>query len=345
MNRTADVAIVGFGIAGATLAHTLLARGVSVVVFESPCHPAVSRSAGTISPVAGLRFGVIGNWQQWWASAWDFYRRYQAIGELPCYRLLYRDDECRFWERKRADLVLAELAKEVPLPPKLADILVAPIKTVEICYAARVAAASLLDTLCVDLERNGQYIRQTINEHDLRYHGHTWNVACVRCRNVVFCEGAWLRTDGLFGWVPRMFARGQRIMGTLDAVDGLSPVWLSIRGKSLVIEGQYFLYGSTYDWSCAEPVVTEDATQHLANELGKILGCQYTVERVWAGVRPIVADLWPVIGEHPERRGLWIFNGLGSRGLLLAPYLAQLLAEAIVSGCSIPPQWDVLRFA
>lgn len=345
MNSAHDVAIVGFGIAGATLAQALLDRGVSVIVFDSPSHPAVSRAAGTISPVAGLRFGVLEGWQHWWSTAWEFYARYQTITELPCYRLVYSDDERRYWERKRTDLVRAQLAQESTLPSYIASILDPPPLAIAIHRAARITAAVLLDILIADLERCGRYIRRTLSEDDLQHNHYGWNVAGVPCRHVVLCEGAWLRADGAFQWVPRMFARGQRIMGVLDVAVAPSPVWLSIRGKSLFIEGQRFLFGSTYDWSLLEPVVSASTTQHLAAELGKVLRCRFTVENAWAGVRPIIADLQPVIGEHPERAGLWIFNGLGSRGLLLAPYLAQVLAEAIVAGASIPPQWDVRRFA
>jgi glycine/D-amino acid oxidase-like deaminating enzyme len=59
-----------------------------------------------------------------------------------------------------------------------------------------------------------------------------------------------------------------------------------------------------------------------------------------------MADLKPAIGEHPQQRQCWLFNGLGSRGLLLAPRLASILADAIVSDAvTIPPQFDLRRFA
>ena len=45
-----------------------------------------------------------------------------------------------------------------------------------------------------------------------------------------------------------------------------------------------------------------------------------------AGVRPIIRQSRPVIGSHPENDNLLIFNGLGSKGVLYAPGVADRLA-------------------
>ena len=51
----------------------------------------------------------------------------------------------------------------------------------------------------------------------------------------------------------------------------------------------------------------------------------------------------PVIGSHPVEPGLAMFNGLGSKGSLLAPKMAAMLAGHLLSGDAIPRDIDVRR--
>jgi glycine oxidase len=41
------------------------------------------------------------------------------------------------------------------------------------------------------------------------------------------------------------------------------------------------------------------------------------------GIRPTTPDRRPIIGAHPEFSKLLIFNGLGTKGYLMAPLLAK----------------------
>ncbi|GIV50377.1 MAG: FAD-dependent oxidoreductase [Candidatus Kapaibacterium sp.] len=347
MKSTADVAIIGLGIAGATLAIELRNRGVQVCAFDDPAHGTVSRgAAGLISPVAGLRFGVLDEWQQWWDHASAFYGSMQAIEPIPCYRLLYGEDERRYWQRKRQRLADENLADEGTLPAHTAQCLTQPAEVVAIRTAARVHAARVLDTVAQLLDTEGRLCRRWVAEEEVTPIWAGWRVGGIECAHVVFCQGPALAASVRFGWLPRMFARGQRIAGTLAHSIAPEPVWLSIRGKSLLLEGRSFSFGSTFDWETTEPIVTEQSTGHLRRQLELYLRVPFRIEQAWAGVRPIMADLKPAIGEHPQYRRCWLFNGLGSRGLLLAPRLASILAEAIVSDAvTIPPQFDLRRFA
>jgi glycine/D-amino acid oxidase-like deaminating enzyme len=38
------------------------------------------------------------------------------------------------------------------------------------------------------------------------------------------------------------------------------------------------------------------------------------------------------MGAHPEHKGLFIFNGLGTKGYMLAPLLSFEMAEFMVEG-------------
>lgn len=49
-------------------------------------------------------------------------------------------------------------------------------------------------------------------------------------------------------------------------------------------------------------------------------------ERVWCGIRPQTGDGNPYIGEHPERKGLFVAAGHFRNGILLSPITGKLVA-------------------
>ena len=57
-----------------------------------------------------------------------------------------------------------------------------------------------------------------------------------------------------------------------------------------------------------------------------------TVIRQWAGMYDITPDHLPIIGPTAQLDGWWQALGWSGRGMLLAPYLLELLAEHVVGG-------------
>ena len=61
-----------------------------------------------------------------------------------------------------------------------------------------------------------------------------------------------------------------------------------------------------------------------------------TVIRQWAGMYDITPDHLPLVGATNQLEGWWQANGWSGRGMLLGPYLAELLAERFVTGRTPP---------
>jgi len=57
-----------------------------------------------------------------------------------------------------------------------------------------------------------------------------------------------------------------------------------------------------------------------------------TVIRQWAGMYDISPDHLPLVGPTRQLEGWWQANGWSGRGMLLAPYLAELLATRMATG-------------
>jgi glycine oxidase len=63
-----------------------------------------------------------------------------------------------------------------------------------------------------------------------------------------------------------------------------------------------------------------------------------------AAIRPNSIDRRPAIGPHPIHRNVYLFNGMGSKGVMLAPYFAKQLVDSIYSGSDLHPEASLQRF-
>ena len=90
---------------------------------------------------------------------------------------------------------------------------------------------------------------------------------------------------------------------------------------------------------------TEEGKQELIDRIKEILNCDFEIVEHFAGVRPTVRDRRPLLGVHPKEPNLFILNGLGTRGVMLAPTLAKDLYDFIENGKPLEKAIDIKRYA
>ena len=62
-----------------------------------------------------------------------------------------------------------------------------------------------------------------------------------------------------------------------------------------------------------------------------------------AGIRPSTKDRRPFIGIHPTQPAIGIFGGMGTKGVSLAPYLAEQFARHLLDGEDLEPEANISR--
>jgi len=65
------------------------------------------------------------------------------------------------------------------------------------------------------------------------------------------------------------------------------------------------------------------------------IGANYEVVNHLSGIRAATKHRRPLIGEHPTQKGLYLMNGLGTKGISLAPYFARLLINSIAKDMTV----------
>lgn len=105
--------------------------------------------------------------------------------------------------------------------------------------------------------------------------------------------------------------------------------------------------GSTYEHDFQSLETDLEGLNYLLKKLESTLpdySKNYLSVKQWAGVRTTVPDRKPVIGPHPEITQLYVMGALGSKGLLLGRYVADELVGYIFEEQEIDREISSSRF-
>lgn len=101
--------------------------------------------------------------------------------------------------------------------------------------------------------------------------------------------------------------------------------------------------GATYTWHDLNWETTEDARDYLQEKIKVYLKKPYTILEQQVGIRPSTKDRRPFVGLHPEFKQLGIFNGLGTKGVTLAPYFAHQFVNFLELGEELDSEVNIAR--
>jgi glycine/D-amino acid oxidase-like deaminating enzyme len=328
-----DYLILGHGIAGATLAWELRRRGRSVLVIDAP-HPgsASNVAAGLMNPVAGKRFALAWRADELLRAAGRLYHEMEAhLGEqffveAPIWKLFSSIAEQNTMLARSADQPWQDFVEEAGAELPLAAGVHNEFGGLRIRRGGYVRLRELLAALTAESLRNGTLRHETFAWEQLvtgptgiTYAGR------VRARQLVCCEGAAATRNPFFRWLPLTLNQGE----VLDVeCEGLSEAQVLNKGAYVVPLGEgRFRVGATYRWPPFAEGITPEARAELSQRVAATTSLPFRVREQRAGVRPAVRDRKPLLGRHPDVPMISIFNGFGSKGVMLAPRLAALLAD------------------
>ena len=345
----ADHVIVGHGLAGATLAWTLHQRGCRVLVIDRAEAVTASRvAAGIVTPITGQRVALGWRVATFWPEALTFYDRVAAMlgtahfRQLPHVRFLRTPEEERRWHEKSTDPAFREwLANPEPRPLLPQGVREGP------AFAMRsgwLDVAGWLDASRAWLRARDSLVVADVADDCRPAPDHVLlrtTAGDIRAGHVTFCQGHEAARHPLFAWLRWKSAKGE----ILDLrIPDLAGDRILNRGGWLLPTGDgTFRAGSGYEWHDLAPVPTAAGRLAIEQRLTELLAAPWTVTGHAAAVRPIIRESRAVLGTHPVHRRLAFFNGLGSKGVLHAPHAAAALADHLLHGTPIDPEFDLCR--
>ncbi len=340
-----DTLIVGGGLAGTLLAFELARAGQRVRIVDSGVETASSHAAGGLmNPLTGPRLSPLPDLMDRCAAARAHYDRlsqqlgHPLVSALPIVRI------CRDARERERAVGLAHPCRGAWTDSPVASGFTAPFGAFRIDHGWRLD----LNALCSAAGRRGNagvqvdagafdWRRVSAQPAPPRWCGQRVG-AVVSCEGVAalgnpFWQGLPLQPDGGESLILRM---------DLDLHEAVSA------GVTLVPLGlrRYWL-GATHQPGQFSSRTTVAGRTALLRKLATQLAAPSDIEVIGhrAGTRVAAPDREPLLGRHPRWPWLWIFNGLGSRGILRAPEAAEQLAARMTHGAPLANPMDVARYA
>lgn len=158
---------------------------------------------------------------------------------------------------------------------------------------------------------------------------------------VIFSEGYGMKQNPFFSYLPLNGTHGDIL--TIKA---------NVKTKSIFNFGKFLLplgngtfrYGSTYNWKMKESHITEEGKAELMEHWQKHFDEDFEIVDQKAGLRPTVTDRTPLVGQHPEHVNMYCFNGLGTKGVMIAPWLATHFIASLKGEINLDKELDIKRF-
>lgn len=318
------IRIEGCGLAGVFVGWHLWWRGIDFEHIGDRGAGASQVAAGLMNPVTGKGMNVSWRCEEFLPEARDFFRKVEEVlgavyfHEREVLRIFGNEKEGRKFESRRPeiDLWVDQVYAELP------EIKGAHGGGVSWQGGGWVDVPGFLGASLAFFEANRTVGAGRVMEG---------SEASPR----IWCQGALGLQEGLFGHLPTRLAKGEIL--EFDAPGWNETRILNRRGWVIPIGGNRFRIGATYEWEDLSSTPTEGGLEWLLALAREFTDEEMIPRKHVAGVRPIVRNSIPVVGEHATLAGNWILNGLGSKGCLYGPSAARQLVGAIIDGSEVDP--------
>ncbi len=345
---TIDFLIVGQGVAGSVLAWTLDRRGCSVVLADDPALPSASGvAAGIVNPLTGRK--LVRTWKanELFPFLHQFYTDIeQELGvrffhPKSIYRPFRSEAEKRDYLTYAADPEVQPYASESVDNEQYNGYINNPYGGLSVHQAGWLDLTEFVRIIKGYFIKKNQYYEGRVDTNELVTKGGQVEWEGLTINKVLFCDGVQARENLLFDWLPYNPVKGQ----ILTAVVENYPI------KQIVNQGVFVLplrdglirIGATYSWHDLDWQTTDDGRAFLESKVQNLLTVPYRVVAQQAGIRPSTKDRRPFIGLHPEYPTFGIFGGMGTKGVSLAPYLAEQFARHLLDGEDLDAEANISR--
>ena len=344
-----DFIIVGQGLAGTLLAYELFRQNRNFVIFNDPGQIKSSDvAAGLINPVVFRRMTKSWLVDDAFPQMKTTYRELEELLHEKLYfpgRMLkiLSEGGIDFWKEKAfANQLEAYLELEPNLNfrnPGLSS----SFSFGCVNKSGRLDIQKLILAFSGFLTQQNSIRNEKIDYQKLVFKPDSVTYDNISASKIIFCEGSAASQNPFFINLKFKHSKGEVLELKIPELD-LNEI-VSGEVFMMPIGNHRYKVGATYIWDELNCETTESARIELLGKLQNISSTQSEVINQKAGIRPTMHDRKPVIGLLPDNTQIGIFNGLGSKGVLLGPYFAKQFAS-FLSGNSnyLHPEANVQRY-
>jgi glycine/D-amino acid oxidase-like deaminating enzyme len=115
-------------------------------------------------------------------------------------------------------------------------------------------------------------------------------------------------------------------------------IWLTpLHNEPRIAQISRYLIGSTYRWHPLDGLPSDEARQEILSKFSRWFKLPFEVVNHRSAIRPTSFDQRPLLGASSIETRIWVLNGLGAKGSLLAPWCAEQLVNCMMDRTDISP--------
>lgn len=347
-----DFIIVGQGLAGTMLGISLRKRGVSFVIIDDNHSTSCSIiAAGVTHPMSFKRTILSWKGDSLFPYAKQYYSQVENEFDVefyedkPLFRLIASVEEQNNWAANSADEPLKSILSE-PNQDEFKSLnnfnFNAENGFGKVGYAGRLNLERFLNYFKNIFSKEDSLKNSAFNFSELQLQEDKVVYQGISAKKIIFCEGFRYKDNPYFSYLPQNLTKGE----ILHIKSSHFPNEFISKGIFTYPLGEdEYVVGATYRWHDYSLDKTDDAKSELIDKLNAIGEFDYEIIDHRVGVRPTVPDRRPLIGLHPQNDKVAIFNGMGSKGVLFAPYLADKFVSFLIEGTEIDREVNISRFS
>ncbi|APY10293.1 FAD-dependent oxidoreductase [Seonamhaeicola sp. S2-3] len=342
-----DYIVVGIGLAGISFCEQLRNNNKTFVVFDNNSQLSSAVAGGLYNPVVLKRFTPVWKAKEQLELALPMYANLEQFlnvkldYKLPVYRKFASTEEQNNWFEASDKPILETYLSDTIIKNENTSIH-APFGFGEVFKTGRIDVKTLIESYKKYLKKNNLYFEADFPFDDVKIESEKINFKNIEAKQVVFAEGFGVKQNPFFNKLPLVPAKGELLI--IHAPELKINFVLKSAAFLIPLGDDLYIVGATYEWKDLTNKISLKAKEALLEKLSKLIKCPFKVVGQVAGVRPTVKDRRPLVGKHPQFNNLFVLNGLGTRGVMIGPYVAKQLYDFIEKGTPLDGEIDINRF-
>ncbi len=350
-----DSIIIGAGIAGMATARMMVRAGMNILIIDDSQKNAASRvAAGLVNPITGKRFQVSWRYSEFLNLAAMHYALFAEQDSEVAYlkqqsmiRLFADEKEHELFNAKIATLHAEEFIGEIFEPgsnqvhPSIRNL----------HGGFRTLQAYVFDYGRF-LDISGHQLRHSIVNayvapNNIESKDGYWSIntdnGAILGKTILFCDG-WLASRN--SWFFDANLQFDIVKGESCIIESIELPETDIisRGFAIIPIGRnQFRCAATFQWNECTTIPTAFGAERLMQRIQSLIHCEYKIIEQSAGLRPTMLHHLPFLGEHPHHQGMFMLGGLGTKGALYAPHMAQQIVNNLVNGQQFDSEMDISK--
>jgi len=347
--KSYDYLIVGQGLAGSLLSWFLIDKGASVLVIDPEEKNTSSKvAAGLIHPITGRRMVLSWRADEFVPYSIQTFRSIEKalkkhfFYDIPVLEIFQNYGHQNDWlAQSENSLCKPFLGKQLKASDVSTEVN-APLGGQFLINGGWLNTNAFLAAMKDLLISKDSYRKQELDFKDLKFNDDELLFQDIKFKKVIFCDGYKARTNPLFSYLPFNPAKGELL--TIQSIE-LKLDYVAHNGIKVIPLGKdQYLCGANYSWDEFDETPTAKGLKFIQDGISKCINSPYVITNHTAGVRPATADRRPFLGLHSNNNKAGIFNGLGSKGVMMGPWLAERMSSFLVNNEPLEKEFSVERF-